>query len=206
MTEPFLTTIHLRDPAIDWRKLLTTKEGYGAYQQFVSSRDANLIKPYCLQGKTPTEFVLQEIPHDLEPWIMQTCKTPTAAQLLEDDDVECATVLTYNRAFMCSVVLVRNLTTTEGTIIAEWEPPKGEGAFRDAMNVKGLERFSAGQRVDVGALAYQKLGFPPGTEPTFVLPRTYLDLLGPRVPPSAVPISPSPAQPSETPSPDAQAA
>lgn len=175
----FFETIHVKDPAIDWRRV-----PQDVYDHWIETRKTALLAPYVVPGKQPIIFVLREISQVvMDHWV----------------DMGSATATTYTRAFQAALVLVRNMPTKEG-LRPEWEPPKqtDPGAFQGIVRDECLGDFTRAMRRDVGALAYQRSDFLPGTPATFVMPPMFRDSLGPPPVPSAEPSSQSPPPPNDT--------
>jgi hypothetical protein len=194
--------ISARDESFDWDKLARNRE---VFRDFCETRDPALIQSYLLPGAQPVVFRLREISHEwMRGWV---ALANSPGRPGGEDEQGGATPTTYFRAFQCAVMSVMNMTSEDGVVMAEWEPPKfKDGFFQGAILDEALERFSFPEIMDVGALAYQKSGFRRGTRPIWRLPRMFLDLLSPPPRRSAAASSTSPQQPSATQSGDGAAA
>lgn len=167
MSVEHFKTVSLRDQAIDWNAMAVDQ-----INRFMETRDLALVTRFIKPAQRPTFYVLREIPNELaDNYVLGREGEPD----LNDPGV-------YRRAFKAGLVRVENLRVRDGVILPDFEPAKDtSGILRDAE----LGRFGQAERLEVGTVAIQRGFFPPGTEPTFQLPRFLLQLLAHPTRPSA---------------------
>jgi hypothetical protein len=147
-------TISVSDPAIDWVSI--PQDTVGAY---LRTREFALIEPYLKPGSTPTIFVLREIPD--AQW----------EGYVEVDNV----ALKYRRAFQCAVLRVEGLETPEGFALAADGLVKRKLLNDEALSDEDCKRFAPSERLEIGAVAYQRSFFPKRIGADFQLPPMWLE-------------------------------
>ncbi len=175
--KPFVV-VSVLDDAIDteamtWEEMLKYRD----------TRDAALLK--FKPGRQPQRYHLREIKQRvMEPFVMAT-------------DVES---VRHTRAFMCAVARVDSILQRDGSILPEsWSPSGGPDAV--CMADADMERFSASDRAEIGAIAFERSFLAPRTVKTYPLSRTLLRVLAERefrladaTPQSQAPSSDGPSQ------------
>jgi hypothetical protein len=168
--KPFVV-VSVLDPAID-----TESMPIEDMIKYYESRDTALLK--FKPGRQPQRYHLREVKQSVwESWVM--------ASELES--------VRHLRAFMCSVIRVDNILQRDGSILsAPWEPSNREAA---SMLDGDVERFSASDRAEIGAVAFARSFLAPRTVKTYPLPPTLRPSLAARefLRADATPPSPAPS-------------
>lgn len=161
MADELFKVISLRDSAVDWPGMLAAG-GPDAIREYWETRKFELVQPFIRPGEQPTIYLLREVPNDLaDDYVLGA----------EPDDRD---MRMYRRAFKAGLMRVRNLRTRDGVVLPEFEPARDrQGVMQD----RECARFGQLQRLEMGSVALQIGFFPPGTEPIFQLPQSFLLLL-----------------------------
>jgi hypothetical protein len=153
MSELF-KVLSIIDPAIDWERGVVTRK---AVEQYHVYRKPEIIEAVLKPGAMPTWFYLREIPEELWETFVEVGNDATHK------------ALRYRRAFQAAVVRVENLVGATGQILGRnFEPASvtSNGCLLD----EECRRFAFSERLEIGAVAYQRSFFPPRIGGIFHLP------------------------------------
>lgn len=143
--------ICLIDPNFDTEKLTAD-----AMIEHIKSRDFAIVDGKWVDGKRPTIFHVQEVPHHLwESYVEQGV----------NEAEKCS------NAFRAGVFLVENLVGDDDVALTKWEPQsKSKHGVRVPMTAEESARFSPADRLEIGAVVYQHSFLARRIAVTFQLP------------------------------------